>query len=461
VKSRAWIAVLVLAVTGALAWSQCSRRHADEATGPAAPETSSTGDPGIKPAPSEPELPSESAAPPVPRAAAVGGAAFDASVQHTADPCTALRAPVVPKAYDSTTVAGVTVAWSPVDAPPGPYDAPLRPNALAGLAAGILEEAAQVLGLDRRSELTIVVDPSRDEYHRVTGAPSWSAGYYDGSVVRLYVSSSDDLGVVVSTLRHELMHAQLHASIGCMPTWFNEGMAMYFAGAAPVPEWLAMLRDQEGFDVEQLAAASLDGLRTERVTRAYGMSLAMVVHIVEHGGETALVRAAHALRGQTRAEAMDLWDRLFQRNVGSRAVLDTLAHKVFGLPFGPELDRILGGPVCCWGCASSVTSAAAPARRRRPAGASGPIAARRLPPCATRAGSCRSRVEWTRCRNRRARSSTQRRVQRALVAAASRAGLQQTPSCDAERCRGRSRLPADEDRANGSRAGGITRLQNG
>ncbi|MFT3698739.1 MAG: hypothetical protein QM831_36670 [Kofleriaceae bacterium] len=47
-----------------------------------------------------------------------------------------------------------------------------------------------------------------------------------------------DLGVMLGTLRHEAMHAQLHAGAGCIPAWLDEGLAQQFGHSVPVDEWL-------------------------------------------------------------------------------------------------------------------------------------------------------------------------------------------------------------------------------
>ncbi|MBX3157538.1 MAG: hypothetical protein KF773_16305 [Deltaproteobacteria bacterium] len=347
-KSRGWIALLVLAAAGAVAWRRCragddpaaDTAHAEEgeAAGGHAAVTETPILPGIGPHVA-----------PVRTATVLSPPSFDAGEQHTADPCTVMSTAVIPAGYETLTVDGITLAWAAADVLRGTHDAPLRPPVLVRLAAGILEEAAQLLGSERRAELTVIVDATSEDYHAKTRAPAWSSGFYDGAAVRLFASPGDDVGLALATLRHELMHAQLHAAIGCMPTWFNEGMAMYFAGTPMVSEWLDMLHDREMFEHGALATPTLDGMRSERVTRAYAQSLAMVVYLLEHGGEPALLRAANQLRGRPRAEALALWDRIHPEDVSPRAVLDTLAQKLFGLSFGAELDRTLAGPICCSG----------------------------------------------------------------------------------------------------------------
>jgi len=38
-----------------------------------------------------------------------------------------------------------------------------------------------------------------------------------------------------------------------MPSWFNEGLAMYFAGTPPARQWVRMLRSPDAFDLASLA----------------------------------------------------------------------------------------------------------------------------------------------------------------------------------------------------------------
>ncbi|HEU0034837.1 MAG TPA: hypothetical protein VFQ53_29635 [Kofleriaceae bacterium] len=273
---------------------------------------------------------------------------FDARVQHTVDPCTVLLEPAIPDGFDTVTASGITVAAPPFDPQTAsPTDGPLRPLALAHAIAGMLEEAAALTGTPRRDQLTVIVYPTRDEYFAQTHAPAWSAGLYDGRAVRIPAKLSSDLGVAASTLRHEIMHAQLHAAVGCMPAWFNEGIAMYFGDPPPVHEWLAMLRERDVFDLDTLQRPVIDEkLARDAATRAYARSLAMVMYLVEHGGEASLGKAVQTvLDSHTDAPRLAVWNRLYPR-VDSRAVLDTLATKIFGTT---DLDDVLGAAICCYG----------------------------------------------------------------------------------------------------------------
>jgi hypothetical protein len=267
---------------------------------------------------------------------------------HLADPCREVGEPTIPPDFEELTMEGITIAW-PRTAPedPSPYDAPFRPIPLAHLVNGLLAEAAEVTGTSPRTTLAIVVYTSVDDMRARTKAPAWAHGLYDGAAVRVPINPRGDIGVTMATLRHEVMHAQLHAAVGCMPAWFNEGLAMYFAGTAPISEWLAQLRHPEPLEVTTLAAPSIDEQNTEIVARLYAQSLAMIMYIVERGGETGLRAAVQTAHAGEKA----LWDRIAP-GIDERGVLDVLARRMFGVARGPELDTVLTNTICCYGTRS-------------------------------------------------------------------------------------------------------------
>jgi len=276
---------------------------------------------------------------------------FDGTKAHTADPCSAPIEPVIPSDFESVTVDGITVAWKAGELT-GAYDLPLRPAEIARLAGAMLDEEAELTGTARRAELTIIVDATRADFLARMHAPAWVGGLYDGAAVQLYARLNEDLGVSLPALRHELMHAQLHAAVGCMPFWLNEGLAQYVEGTVPVRDWMAMLRDPEPFDLATLGAPVVFDLPQANVTRMYSVSLVMLVAVTEHGGELAvrnLVRIAASI--DSARAAVELWDRVAPKT-GFPALLDILARKVFGVPTGAELDAMLRGPLCCTGMRS-------------------------------------------------------------------------------------------------------------
>jgi hypothetical protein len=267
---------------------------------------------------------------------------------HLADPCSEVGEPTIPPDFDELTMQGITIAW-PRAAPedPTPYDAPIHPIELAYLVNGLLVEAADLTGTTPRTTLAVVIYATSDDMRARTKAPAWANGLYDGGAVRIPMTPRGDIGVRITTLRHEVMHAQLHAAVGCMPAWFNEGLAMYFAGNAPISEWLAQLRHPEPLEIATLSAPTIDEERTSIVLRLYAQSLAMIMYIAERGGETGL----HAAVQTAHAGEKALWDRLAPA-IDERAVTDVLARRLFGVPRGRELDAVLANTICCYGLTS-------------------------------------------------------------------------------------------------------------
>ncbi|MEJ7597172.1 MAG: hypothetical protein WKG01_04615 [Kofleriaceae bacterium] len=182
-----------------------------------------------------------------------------------------------------------------------------------------------------------------------THAPGWAAGLYDGAAVHVYLRAGTDLAVNLATLRHEVMHAQLHAAVGCGPFWFHEGLASYFAAAPPVGELLAMLREREVYELAALRDPVLLEQAEGQAGKAYAMSLAMVLYLVDASGERAiadLVRTATS--AVSRTDPLGLWSRAAP-GIDERAVLEALGRRMFGLSLGSELGTALAGPVCCRG----------------------------------------------------------------------------------------------------------------
>lgn len=337
----------LLVVCGLVAWLrgaiEPTRAPGSAARAPGAPKTATTPvTTSTSTTTSQPAIPE---LPPPPETPELHG-------HDTVDPCTAGWEAAIPAGYETAVADGITVAWLPGQVVnPGPYDVAVKPTAVAYLVNGLLEEAAALSGTQRRDRLVVILYPSRDSFTAMTHSPAWADGLYDGGAVRLAVQSSADLGVSISTLRHEVMHAQLHTAVGCMPSWFNEGLAMYFAGTPPARQWVRMLRSPDAFDLRSLEAPALDAMPGDRAERAYAESLAMIVFLVEHSGERGLQAAVGTLRASARESphaGLDLWDRLYP-GMGHRDVLDALAHKIFGVPLGSELDSLWKGALCCHG----------------------------------------------------------------------------------------------------------------
>lgn len=285
--------------------------------------------------------------PVVPRSGRIPPPPFDASVQHTVDPCTTPGEAEIPSGFESASAQGITVAWVPGEPiSPGPTHVVLAPIAIAHLVGGLLEEAAQVTGTARRTELIVIIYRSAEEFRAATHAPTWAGGVYDGGAVRLIANPGEPLGVSLSTLRHEIMHSQLHAAVGCMPFWLNEGLAEYISGPPPLRDWIELMRSPGAFDLDSLRNPALIE-RAVDARRVYNVTLAMVLYIVDHGGQPALQQALRSVQGADIERVVELWDKLHPR-VNYAAVLDWLAHQIFDRPLD-QVTAIAEGPLCCHG----------------------------------------------------------------------------------------------------------------
>ncbi len=299
----------------------------------------------IAPVPEPPTI-AEEPPPPPPADAALAEPErrpAEPSAPHLADPCTQPIEPVLPTSYESVTSHGITVAWNGEP----DRDRPFHPLVFASAVRGVLDEAAELTGTAPREQLTVIVYPSQPVFLSATHSPGWSGGLYDGSAVRVPASTLSDVGVAMSTVRHEVMHAQLHTAIGCMPAWLNEGLAMYFAGDAPIHDWIAMLGDRDRSEAA-VGGSTFAYLDDDRAGRAYGESLARVLYVVGHGGGTVMRELVQSARtnSQRGIAVSQLWELTYPR-VSRIEVLDALARRVFELPLGKELEAVTHGPMCC------------------------------------------------------------------------------------------------------------------
>lgn len=363
-KSWALAAAGALALTGGVAaWYRLTWGHRDTAL-PREDDTTTETDTGAETGAQEDNDPPPANDPPEPGTAetpppALSGAPSAPpppqpkgriSFSHAADPCSPVPTPDLPSDYPRVTVLGVTVAW-----PPG--DAPLpEPTGFAYMVVGILEEAALLTGTPRRADTTVLVYGTNEQFHALSHAPSWADGLYSGAV-HLPASAARDLGVKLATLRHELMHAQLHSAVGCMPLWFNEGLAMRFGGRPPRQEWMKMLRRHRAIDFGALEVSTIDDMGKPEVDLVYAQSLAMVLSVEERSPEDAIEEAVSdlAVRRPQREDALRLWRRV-RPGFTTGDLLSSLASRIFGMPAGRALDSLFQEQaVCCSGTARIAT----------------------------------------------------------------------------------------------------------
>ena len=267
------------------------------------------------------------------------------SVHHTLDPCTALRARQLPPDFQTLTVDGITIAWDP--------SITIEATTLAYLTEGLLAQAAQLIGTSTRTELAVVIYPTLAEFREQSHAPAWAGGLYDGAV-RIPARTSADLGVAMETLRHEIMHALLHAEVGCMPVWLDEGLAQYFAHEPTDDKWLQMLAGEPAPSLASMQVSSIVEVDANKPEAAYAQSLAMTQFAIEHHAGI-----PELLRDLRRGAPLELWKRIFS-TIGDRDVLEAISLRMLGLPLGHAQEQMVAGGVCCTqGSGVAVTCTAA------------------------------------------------------------------------------------------------------
>ena len=214
---------------------------------------------------------------------------------HKIDPCEPPPRIELPAGFSSTQADGITVAWDPA--------VTLEATPLAYTTAGLLAQFAIVSGTTPRGELTVIVYASLDDLHAKAGAPAWAAGVYDGAV-RVPALARSDLGVDIHTLRHELVHAQLHVAIGCTSIWLDEGLAQWFENMPP-SVWQQLLRHYEMLEPRALQASTLEEIHAERPEQVYAASLAMVIYALDRGDTISDLVHDH------RGPPLELWQRRY------------------------------------------------------------------------------------------------------------------------------------------------------
>jgi hypothetical protein len=149
------------------------------------------------------------------------------------------------------------------------------------------------------------------------------------------------------------MHAQLQQGLGCMPIWFNEGIAAYFADRVYASEWIAMMRTSSAIDFKLLSRSTFgDTVRSDNVSEYYAQSLAMVLLARERSGNDLgnLVQRFRVTATADETARLQFWPRAFG-DVDGRAFLDSLARRFFGASSSIALQPSLKGVVCCSGLA--------------------------------------------------------------------------------------------------------------
>jgi hypothetical protein len=160
------------------------------------------------------------------------------------------------------------------------------------------------------------------------GEPTIPAGYTTVTTSDITVAWSPSASATGGA--SDILHAQLHAGVGCVPPWFNEGSAMYFDARVPLLEWLRLFRARDATDLAELQDRGFAELSAERAHRMYALALAMVLFAIEQSngeGLRPIIRAALAAGRSSPRTSRELWDRLFP-GADNRVVQTSLARAV-------------------------------------------------------------------------------------------------------------------------------------
>jgi hypothetical protein len=170
-----------------------------------------------------------------------------------------------------------------------------------------LTESARLLGVPRRGALAVFVYRTHNELVTATCAQSWVAALYDGA---LHVDA-DRLGSAEETaisVRHEALHASLHDAIerampggrpAHLPTWFDEGLAQYFANEEPFGarrSFALMVREHTYVPLPSMNGQFMVIDDPSDAGLAYHQALAMVLYLVDQRGERGIAAAVQYLR---------------------------------------------------------------------------------------------------------------------------------------------------------------------
>ena len=131
----------------------------------------------------------------------------------------------------------------------------------------------------------------RASFGRLTGLGDWAGGAFDGTV-RVPIGDFElDEAALRRVLRHELVHAFVHAVGGAsVPGWLNEGLAQWLEEGRA--EQLAAARESLAgaalFPLERLEGSLASWSDAREIGLAYAQSLLLVEHLEQHYGERVL-----------------------------------------------------------------------------------------------------------------------------------------------------------------------------
>ena len=176
-------------------------------------------------------------------------------------------------------------------------------NNLLNSAVDSLHQLSQTTGVVPDSPINLYIYGSFDDLHKATlYQPGWTGGLafptYDITIIGI---SPDQEAWGKRTEAHELTHVLIgHLIFGCMttiPTWLNEGLAVYGEGG---PQTEAAALFQGALDSDKLLPIrTLSGNFSEVASTAdlsYSESYSIVNYLIKHFGQSNMTKLLENIR---------------------------------------------------------------------------------------------------------------------------------------------------------------------
>jgi tetratricopeptide (TPR) repeat protein len=153
---------------------------------------------------------------------------------------------------------------------------------------GAYRDLGQALSYYPEEPITVILYTDQ-QFQDVTRSASWTKGIYDGKIRVPMDGAEQNPDLLRKVLYHEYTHAVVHGiSRGLdIPTWLNEGLAVYFeSGGASPREQLLARQVRSGTPLVPLSAlhGSFQRLTDAQASLAYAESYAAVKALVDRYG---------------------------------------------------------------------------------------------------------------------------------------------------------------------------------
>jgi len=168
-------------------------------------------------------------------------------------------------------------------------------------------------GLSSTGMIHIVIAPSEQAFHRLTGGqiPEWGSGAADPSQAMIFLKSprfSRPETNLRQVVHHELSHVLLWMAVDSHPVdrWFDEGLAQLESGEMGIRGAVLLARSLLSGDIIWLDEVDeVLKFRREKAALAYGESRAAIDYLIASYGRENIGRIIQAIRaGKTMDDAL-------------------------------------------------------------------------------------------------------------------------------------------------------------